>query len=132
MFTSVRDLRTILERAWSAETSADAEGWSPKNPAWGQCAVTALLVQELYGGSLLRTKVGNISHYWNLLPSGEEVDLTRDQFNEPGLQLSGQLRSREYVLSFPDTVRRYERLRRRLEVGVRATPGPGDNRGARR
>lgn len=120
---SIRDLRSILEPAWSSETSADPERWSPENPAWGQCAVTALIVQELYGGTLVRTKVGNISHYWNVLPSGEEVDLTRDQFNEPDLQLSGELRTREYVLSFPDTLLRYERLKARVEARAGSTPG---------
>src|ERR1700724_3464771 len=42
-----------LAQAWSRDTSSDAEHWSASNPAWGQCAVTALIVQDLLGGHLL-------------------------------------------------------------------------------
>jgi hypothetical protein len=44
-----------------------------------------LVVQDWLGGKVVKAdafrdggRVG--AHYWNLLPSGEEVDLTRDQF----------------------------------------------------
>ena len=136
-----RNLRAILEQAWSRETSADPDHWSAQNPAWGQCAVTALIVQDLYGGSLLRTKVGPISHYWNLLPSGGEIDLTRGQFGSEDLTLSGEPRSREYVVSFPDTVQRYETLKarvdaifasRRRETGALASGGADGRRRGRR
>ena len=43
-----------LKTAWSKETSADPKNWSPENTAWGQCAVTALLVQSFLGGEILR------------------------------------------------------------------------------
>jgi hypothetical protein len=44
--------------------------------------VTALIVQHYLGGSLRPGEVGAISHYWNVLPAGEEVDLTLRQFPE--------------------------------------------------
>jgi hypothetical protein len=101
-------------RAWGRETSLDPDRWSPRNPAWGQCAVTALLVQDMLGGRLLRSVVQGTSHYWNLFPDGRELDLTLHQFGpkaEPGVP---EERSREYVLSFPDTARRYGLLRLRV------------------
>jgi len=107
-------LAARLLRVWSKDTSSDPENWSPSNPAWGQCAVTALVVQDLLGGELLRCTVGHISHYWNRLPSGEEVDLTCDQFGDAIEMRNVELRTRHYVLQFPDTFRRYEDLRRRL------------------
>lgn len=64
----------------------DLEQWSPQNPARGQCAVTALIVQELVGGELLLADVHNHDgsrqgvHFWNRLAGGLEVDLTREQF----------------------------------------------------
>jgi hypothetical protein len=103
-----------LESAWSRETSADPEHWTLANPAWGQCAVTALVVHDEFGGELLRATVDDLSHYWNRLPDGSEVDLTRQQFPEDAMYGSTVVRDREYVLSFPDTVRRYWLLRRRL------------------
>jgi hypothetical protein len=117
-------LRQALKQAWTAETSADPKHWSPENPAWGQCAVTALIIQDLFGGALLRCKVNGISHYWNCLPSGEELDLTKDQFRELQEATPPEPRTREFVLSFPDTVRRYELLKSRLHPGYRQSCNP--------
>src|SRR4029077_3189006 len=96
------------------ETSADPDQWSPEAPAWGQCAVTALVVQELLGGDLLRAHVEGISHYWNRLPDGRDLDFTREQF-EDGVHIPpGASRSRDYVLSFEETLRRYIALQRQV------------------
>jgi hypothetical protein len=110
------DLESIEQRfrcAWDALTSSDP-GWSPSLPSLGQCAVTALIVQDLYGGQLLRARLGEVTHYWNALPDGTEVDLTRDQFDD-FVPADTTTASREYVLSFPVTRRRYELLKARLK-----------------
>jgi hypothetical protein len=103
-----------LEAVWCAETSADPAGWTSTNPAWGQCAVTALLVQDYLGGGLLRCINEGGSHYWNQLDWGIEVDFTRSQFSvwkpteiEP--------RTRDYVMDNPSTRNRYLVLRSRVE-----------------
>jgi hypothetical protein len=75
----VEDLATRLSSAWSVET---ATTWSSENPAKGQCSVTALAVQDLVGGQLLKTRVGACWHYYNLI-GGEPVDLTSSQFDDP-------------------------------------------------
>jgi hypothetical protein len=117
---SLADLTGALRRAWGEETSSDPSIWSASNPAWGQCAVTALIVQDHFGGGLLRGTVDGSTHYWNLLPSGETVDLTLYQFGpEPPSIVQIEPRSREYVLAFPETVRRYRRLRRKVHAYVR-------------
>lgn len=119
-------LGSAVRGAWSAATSSDPE-WSPDTPSLGQCAVTALLVQDWFGGRLLRATVGGVSHYWNILRSGEELDLTREQFAvfEP---VDVELRSRDYVLSFPDTDYRYQLLVQRVEAEMQddadALPSP--------
>lgn len=106
---------TARQCAWSAETSADPDGWSADNPAWGQCAITALVVQLLCGGELLRSTVGGISHYWNRLPDGRDVDLTFGQFG-PGAIYDAPpiIRSRDYLTDSPETMRRYSLLLRSL------------------
>lgn len=108
----LEDLRGALESAWSEATSADSERWTGSNPAWGQCAVTALAVQDYLGGTLLRGEVGPISHYWNVLPSGEEIDLTLRQFGDGVLVENVEPRTRDHVLSYPETQRRYDLLAR--------------------
>jgi hypothetical protein len=105
-------LHGAIQGAWSVDTSADPAGWSEDNPAWGQCAVTALVVQDLLGGELLRAEVncprGKFSHYWNRVDGGE-IDLTHGQFGSGFWYFSDGVivREREYVLSFAPTLERY-------------------------
>jgi hypothetical protein len=107
---TVHDLEAALAEAWSRETSADPTSWTHKNPALGQCAVTALVVQDYLGGTLRRGQVGSISHYWNVLPSREEIDLTRHQFPVDVEIENIESRTREYVLSYPESAQRYQAL----------------------
>ncbi len=101
-----------IKASWSKETSASPDKWSKDNPSLGQCAVTALVIQDLKGGDLLRGKVNGSSHYWNRLPDGPELDLTIDQFGVPKPDIKGQERmSREYCLSFISTKTRYDILK---------------------
>jgi hypothetical protein len=114
-------LTAAIRDAWTRETSVDPHGWSDANPAWGQCAVTALLIQESEGGELIRAEVDGTSHYWNRLPSGIEVDLTREQFGDRQIRVGPiQVQSRDYVMSFPETRRRYEQLLGRLSEALRS------------
>lgn len=112
--SSVADLAQAVRRAWSRDTSFDPAGWSTDSPSWGHCAVTALIVQDLFGGDLVRGWVEATVHYWNRLPTGEEIDLTVEQFGEAPKRDDARVESRDYVLSFPDTRARYERLLGRL------------------
>lgn len=109
---SLESLAAALRRAWSAETAANCI-WSSRVPSRGQCAVTALVIQDFLGGELLRTEVDGVSHYWNRLADGSEVDLTRSQF-EQFVPAEIQTRPRAYVLLYPDTCRRYRLLRNRV------------------
>ena len=71
-------LKSALERAWSIETSSK---WLPDNPARGQCSVTALVVQDMFGGKILKTDVGGAWHFYNLI-DGERQDFSASQFRE--------------------------------------------------
>ncbi len=120
----LRIVLTDLVRHCSEETSACKDHWSPEDPVHGHCAVFALLVQDFFGGELLRADLTGLpryahmrSHYWNRLPDGIEVDLSADQFNrceDRKLVLGGEVRIRERVLSNPDTASRYQILKERL------------------
>lgn len=113
----------VIAHAWSAETSASNE-WSKENKALGQCAVTACIVQDLFGGDIVNTTAtlpdGSIdSHYYNVI-EGAEIDLTRSQFPEgttfsPGVEKKKEFNStREYVLSYGPTNDRYQLLKNRF------------------
>ncbi|MEI6732009.1 MAG: hypothetical protein WCK90_05010 [archaeon] len=114
----------LKQHCWSKETSADAL-WTPENHSLGQCAVTSVLVQDYFRGEIVWAKVKdprsdtNVSHYFNVL-NDLEVDLTREQFPEGSIiplgvpKLNGFPSTREYVLSYPPTVARYEILKAKM------------------
>ena len=80
-------LEAAIRASWS-EASCDPVDlpWTAANPSCGQCGVTSLVVQDHVGGELLMATVLHADgtrqgvHYWNRLPDGSEVDLTREQF----------------------------------------------------
>lgn len=88
VFSSLADIENVIRSSWSLETCdpVDAPLWTAEAPARGQCAVTALVVQDLLGGELLMSDVWHANgsrqgvHYWNRLAGGMELDLTREQF----------------------------------------------------
>lgn len=121
-------LARVIARSWSRETSYDPSGWSEKNSAWGQCAVSALVVQDLLGGELLVGKVNGIEHYWNRLADNREFDLTKDQFGHIKSFEGPRRVDREFVISFPHTRRRYERLRRKVLAQLKASNVAGDEK----
>lgn len=124
------DLESALASAWSKDTSADPKGWSKENPAWGQCAVTALVVQDFRGGSLLRLDISKHpnpvisamrSHYFNRVDEGgvsHQYDFSASQFGLSGqvgvrrhTQELPQEKKRDYLLSNESTNARYKSLR---------------------
>lgn len=81
------ELRKRLDKAWCVETTSIkcAEVWSQQRASLGQCIPTALIVQDLFGGTIIKVRVNSYGygyHYYNELPDGTVVDITRDQFPE--------------------------------------------------
>ncbi|PEK03773.1 hypothetical protein CN558_16900 [Bacillus wiedmannii] len=74
----IKRIYEALVKSWSIETSSK---WTIKNPAKGQCGVTALVVQDIYGGKIKKTKIGEVWHFYNSI-DGERFDFTEAQFNE--------------------------------------------------
>lgn len=113
-------LQAALSKSWTQQTSKNPVEWSTKNPARGQCAVSALIVQELLGGEL--QKVDTIfnskqeGHFRNVI-NGAVIDTTRSQypesqqFVESEINLHSFATAREKLLADEDTCRRYEILK---------------------
>lgn len=113
------DLYEILRKCWSRETaypSCQAD-WVPADPTYGQCAVTAMLVYDLFGGTIHRIRVeGGGTHYFNKI-DGHYIDLTREQFdlyNIPVFYEPNEVMDRQYCGKNLDTNRRYQLLVQRV------------------
>jgi hypothetical protein len=116
----------MFRNAWTAETAHPAyrDKWSPDNPSVGQCAVTALIVQELLGGDIYSCKVGRSSHFVNII-NDEIYDLTAEQFggtnNIQYVNNSFKPKSRKSLLRNKDVCIRYELLKSRLSTEINCT-----------
>jgi hypothetical protein len=119
------DVTAAVRAAWCRATCDDVDlaDWTPENPARGQCGATALTVHDLLGGELLLAEVlrpdGSRQgvHWWNRLPDGTEVDLTREQFAPDEVVQAPRVVERP-----PGPPRRcagqYLRLRARVSAGL--------------
>lgn len=109
------DLYNLLRLSWSAETAYGPyqRDWIPTDPSFGQSALTAMMVHDLFGGTIhrIRNREGG-THYFNRI-DGHYIDLAREQFDlydlpvdyEPNEEIN-----RKYCGQNPDTHRRYKKL----------------------
>jgi hypothetical protein len=119
---TLTEIAAALRASWAADTCSpddvEREPWTPANPAWGHCDVTALVVNDIFGGRLVLGEVhldGEQQglHWWNRLPSGVDLDLTREQFRRG--QVVSETRSIERFFVLPRRrVTEYQLLRRRF------------------
>ena len=113
------ELFAVLEKCWSKETaypSCQAD-WVPDDPSYGQCAITATLVHDMFGGTIHKIRVdGGGTHYFNKI-NGQYVDITREQFDLYDLPVNyepNQEISREYCCKNKNTYERYKQLQRNI------------------
>ena len=106
-------LEKAIKESWDKQTCYPdwANKWTPDNPSLGQCAVTALVIQDYLEGELLYCEHEN--HYWNRLPNKKEIDFTRDQFPKGTDLCLDEIRSREDIL--PTIHQRYNLLKERVK-----------------
>jgi hypothetical protein len=111
------DLAATLRRAWHADT-AWIDDWQPEAPARGQCGSTALVLNDLRGGQLMRGLVDEggrdlTLHYWNTLDLGQ-IDLTWMQFPPSARLVHGERVLRSDLLTSSWLETRYRTLRDRV------------------
>jgi hypothetical protein len=112
-------LHDALEHSWDADTCAEWERdkWNSCLPAFGQCTVTALVVQDIFGGKIVKDSLND--HFWNVFEDGTEADLSREQLPQGvALRITDE-RTREYMLTSEraieaKTSNRYNILRERV------------------
>ncbi len=108
-FMEIKRFEKLLRFAWTKETCVPSlrEDWDEDNKSLGQCAITALLVNDYYGGKIMRCMTSTGSHYYNMIDD-KIVDLTAEQFfEEVPMYQEGSERTREYLLGNEDTKARY-------------------------
>ena len=92
--------------------------WSSKNSAYGQCYVTTLIINDYFGGKILKTKFDDgTGHFWNLI-NNKEVDLTISQFDNNEIIPEPTIFSRKEIDNNPkykEYNRRYLILKKRVK-----------------
>ena len=131
MTFTLAQLEAAIRESWSADTASEENEWTPDNPSCGQCDITTLVVHDLVGGDVLAADVfldgvRVEAHMWNRLPSGLEVDLTREQFRLG--QVIGEPTVRNRPATFDPAHPRYHRYEQYLVLSerVRARLGVPD------
>jgi hypothetical protein len=105
-------LVALLVKCWSRDTSSL---WTPEAPSRGQCGDTALVLQDQFGGEILKSRVGPTWHFYNRI--GERrLDATAGQFPHPIHYLDLPSNREE---AFADTTQaQYEELSRRFAAAL--------------
>lgn len=86
--------------------------WNESNKYLGMCAITALIVNDYFGGTIGKIYVNGISHYFNII-NNKIIDLTKKQFNFNIDYSKYQLVDRKDLLT-EDTKNRYNILKDKL------------------
>jgi hypothetical protein len=119
-----------LQKSWAKDTCYEETEWSEDNPARGQCVVSSLVLQDYFGGELLRYKVSgdgiDETHYCNTFDNGTLMDVTASQYIQPvtfvvaPADLKSYFTIREKRLADGHTRHRYELLLSRVEAYLNA------------
>ncbi len=118
MVDEIRLEKAIME-SWCRATSSTKEEWDDKNPARGQCAVTALILNDYLGGKIVQSDAVfpdgvTESHYFNSI-GGEQIDITRQQFPEGTIIPTGMPKKNGF-----DSTREYVLSAKKLEIDIKS------------
>jgi hypothetical protein len=71
----------LFSQSWSAETCEPGlrAEWTEEKPSLGQSDITALILNNCFGGKIMKCMTSTGSSYYNMI-NGELVDLTAEQF----------------------------------------------------
>ncbi len=94
----IQEIEKALLASWIRETSdpEDQNNWSQENKALGQCAITSVLIYDIFGGRMIYDKAN--FHIWNEFPDGSEHDFSRTQFKDERVFSIYKYKTKEDVL----------------------------------
>ena len=115
------DLYDALTHCWTCETCTERlrDKWSETNKTAGQCAITAFLVQDIFGGEIHEMETLHGKHCYNVI-DGIAIDLTSEQFGADAASLNYKDNplqpDRELRMGQTHKRERYELLKKNLEA----------------
>lgn len=84
LMRELKIIRNAMDEVFRCDTAfGDCDNNSMSS---GHCMLSALILQDLYGGKIKGGSIGGVPHYWNIF-CHYEVDLTGDQFRKPKIQV---------------------------------------------
>ena len=118
---SLKDLFDVLnDGIWRIETCTPRLrcDWTEENKTLGQCAITAFLVQDIFGGEVYGIlRPGGNYHCYNVI-DGVQYDLTIEQFGDEAASLvfdNSNPQSREVHFAREEKYERYLLLKKLLK-----------------
>lgn len=79
----VEEIKEVLYESYSKDLCyyKVQDEWNENNKCFGMCAITALIINDYFGGEICKIYVDEISHYFNVIDNNV-VDLTGSQFGK--------------------------------------------------
>ncbi len=108
----------VLLSCWSKDTADGRynESFTRANPSVAQDDVTAMLICDMFGGSIHKVEVDGRAHYFNKI-NGNYIDFTREQFENtrtPVCYEPNETVERKSFEENEDQKRRYQLLLSRI------------------
>ena len=112
-----KDLYTALSGIWAEDTCAPRmrRDWKRKHPSYGQCSITAFLVQDIFGGRVYGVPLEDGNFHCFNVAEGHVFDLTSEQFDRRLNYTLDHEQFREIHFSKKEKEERYELLKKRLK-----------------
>ncbi len=111
-----KDIKAFIEKmskCWGADTSYFNDDRAPR--CAGQCACSALCIQDEFGGEIKRIIIGNTRHYFNVV-DGKIIDSTASQYLiDKGIDYSAATNPPD-DFPFPETIDKYNLLKRKMKI----------------
>lgn len=110
----IKTIQKVLLECYTKELCVPnvSEDWTESNKCFGMSGITALIVQDYFGGKIGKIHVNGVRHYFNIL-NDQVVDLTDSQFDSEINYTDYEIINRDQIL-IEDTKQRYESLKKRL------------------
>ena len=107
------DLYNVLKNVWCKETCAYRmkESWSKENMTLGQCSITSILFQDIFGGEIYGILLNDGNYHCFNVINGYSFDLTSEQFKGKELDYNKAIiQKREVHLANEEKLNRYNYL----------------------
>lgn len=108
-------LLQIIRSAWDERTTDD---WHPEDPARHHCGVTALVVQDFLGGTIVRNVINGRTVYFSRLPDGGDLFHSDEYEGQARHWPTDQEQTRDQMMTHHDMPSRYALLSTRVRVSI--------------